>query len=471
MKCGFVLLLILTGCAVGPNYRTPKSNAPGNWSEGQLGGTTNTGVQVVEWWKTFNDPELNSLVERTVKANHDLRIAEGRLLEARALRAGAYWDLGPVINGAGSATDAKLSQHAQQQLPPKLHTVTYDAHFDASWEIDIFGGLRRSAESANALYQTVEEDRRDVLVSVLAEVARNYVEVRGAQRRLDIARKNIQAQTEAVEIARARFNAGLTGELDVKQAESLLATTQAQLPVLETAMKQGIHRLGVLLGQQPGALLAEFATTAPIPATPPVVPVGLPSDLLRRRPDVRRAERQLAADTASIGVATAGLFPKFSLVGTGGFQSLSVSDWFTGGSRYWSAGPTVTWRVLDLGHVRSQIRAANAHADQSLAAYEKAVLISFEDVENALVAYANEQVRYRALAEATAANRRALELANELYTKGLGDFLNVLDAERSLYQSEDQLVDSERAVTEDLVALYKALGGGWEKKYEVAQTK
>jgi len=270
-----------------------------------------------------------------------------------------------------------------------------------------------------------------------------------------------------VAIARARFQAGLTSELDMQQATALLATTRSQLPALDTATQQGIHQLGVLLGQPPGALRAELTVAAPVPVTAPVIPVGLPSELLRRRPDVRRAERQLAADTAVIGVATAELFPKFALLGTAGLQSLSAGDWFTGGSKYWTAGPMVKWRIFDLGHVRSQIQVANAHAEQTLAAYEKTVLVAFADVEDALVASANEQVRQRALAEAVAANRRSLELANELYAKGLGNFLNVLDAERSLYQTADQLADSERAVADNLVALYKALGGGWETLHEI----
>jgi NodT family efflux transporter outer membrane factor (OMF) lipoprotein len=222
-----------------------------------------------------------------------------------------------------------------------------------------------------------------------------------------------------------------------------------------------VHRLSVLIGKEPGALLVELSQAAPIPAPPPEVPVGLPSDLLRRRPDVRRAERELAAETANIGVQTAELFPKFTLTGVAGFQSFALSDWFTGGSKYWSAGPTVTWRIFDMGRVRSQIQAANAQAQQSLAVYEKAVLTSFEDVENTLVAYANEQARYRALSDAVAANRQALEFANDRYANGLADFLNVLDAERSLYQTEDQLADSQSTVSVNLVALYKALGGGW----------
>ena len=464
--------VVITGCAVGPDYHPPKSQTPANWSEPQLGGVTNTTMPLVSWWKTFDDPELNSLIERAVATNHDLRIADGRLRQARALRLGVASDLGPTINGSAGYTDARQSRNS---IPFKtsgpggaaissnvlFQTDLYDAHFDASWEIDVFGGRRRALQQANALVVSAQEDRRDVLVSVLAEVARNYIEVRNFQQRLAITQKNIKAQRDAVDIARSRFNAGLASELDAKQAEALLATTQAQVPVLETSLKQGVHRLGVLIGRQPGALLVELSQTAPIPAPPPEVPVGLPSDLLRRRPDVRRAERQLAADTANVGVQTAELFPKFTLTGVAGFQSFAVSDWFSGGSKYWSAGPTVTWRILDLGHVRSQIQAAKAQAQQSMVAYEKTVLTSCEDAENALVAYANEQVRYRALSDAVAANRQSLEFANDRYAKGLADFLNVVDAERSLYQTEDQLADSQSTVSVNLVALYKALGGGW----------
>jgi len=459
-------LIVLAGCAVGPNFHPPQTKAPGNWAEPQLGGETNSPVRLTEWWQTFNDPELDSLIERAVKANYDLRLAEARVRESRATRLHAAWDFAPTIDSSAGYTKEHQSKNAMASTGPNqtphLESEVYDAHFDASWEIDVFGSKRRTLESATANLMASEEDRRDVLVTVLGDVARNYVEVRGSQQRLAIARKNIAAQSDSIELTRARFNAGLTGELDVKQAEALLTTIQATVPTLETTLKQAIHRLGVLLGEQPGALLDELSRTEPIPATPPNVPVGLPSELLRRRPDVRSAEYQLAAATADIGVQTAELFPKFSLLGTGGFQSLSASDWFTGGSRYWSAGPTVTWRFLDFGRIRAQIKAANARQEQALATYEQTVLTSFEDVENALVAYANEQTRYKALNETVNVNRRALEIANELYTTGNGDFLNVLDAQRSLYAAEDQQVDSQRAATENLVTLYKALGGGWE---------
>lgn len=465
--------LLGAGCAVGPDYRAPSTAARADWTEAPSRGTTSSPPQVTQWWKIFGDPELDSLVERAVEANHDLRVAEGRLREARALRTGAISDLGPAVSASGSYASERCSENlpmcAASNGQPRVDL--YDAHFDASWEIDIFGGKRRAVESATAEVAAIAEDRRDVLVRVLAEVARNYVDVRGLQQRVAIARKNIQAQSEAVEITRARFTAGLTSELDVKQAEALLATTQSQVPTLETALKQAVHRLGVLLGREPGALIAELFNERPIPAVPATVAVGLPSELLRRRPDVRRAERQLAAATANIGVETAELFPKFSLLGSGGFQSVNAGDWLSAGSRYWSVGPTMTWRVLDFGRIRARINAANARQEQALAAYEKTVLTSFEDVENALVAYANEQARMDSLKASVSANRQAVELARELYTKGLGDFLAVLDAERSLYQAEDQLADSQQTVTQNLVALYKALGGGWEEETRSAEAQ
>ncbi|HLH54444.1 MAG TPA: efflux transporter outer membrane subunit [Verrucomicrobiae bacterium] len=458
------ILTLLSGCAVGPNYHPPQTAAPANWSEPLLGGTTNSNAQVVEWWKTFNDPELDSLIQRAVKANYDLRLALGRLHESRATRAGAVADFGPTIGTSVGYTRERLSKNNQQFSFPgqKLDYDNFDTHFDATWEIDIFGGKRRTLEADTANLAASREDLRDVLMTVLGDVARNYMEVRGNQQRLVIARNNIKAQTESIELTQARFKAGLTSELDVKQAQALLATTEATVPTFETAMKQAIHALGVLLGEEPGALVAELYRDEPIPTTPPTVPVGLPSELLRRRPDVRRAERQLAAATAGIGVQTAELFPKLSLGGTAGLQSLSASDWFTGGSKYWSAGPTVTWRILDFARIRAQIKIATAQQEQAVATYEKTVLTSFQDVENALVAYTNEQTRWKALNDSVVANRRALEISNELYTTGNGDFLNVLDSERSLFGAEDQLVDSQRLVSENLVTLYKALGGGWE---------
>jgi len=242
----------------------------------------------------------------------------------------------------------------------------------------------------------------------------------------------------------------------------LLATTRAEVPSLEISLQTSIHRLGVLLGQPPGALQMELSSAAPIPAAPPEVPVGLPSELVLRRPDVQQAERQLAAATAQIGVATADLFPKFSLTGALGYESVSASDWFAGGSRFWSLGPTVQWNLFDAGRIRANIKVQNARQEQALANYEKTVLASFEDVENALVGYAKERARHRSLEDAVQSSQESLRLANQLYANGLANFINVLDAERSLYQTQDQLVQSELVISSDLIALYKALGGGWE---------
>ena len=458
--------LFFTGCSVGPNYHAPKVAVSGKWSEPLEGGLTNRTARAAEWWTTFNDPKLNSLIVRAVQSNHDLRIAEARLRQARAQRRFSTADFWPTMDASASYTRERASKNVNQPSNPFENNL-YQAGFDAAWEIDVFGGKRRALEAATADAAASEEDRNDTLVSLLAEVARNYVELRGLQQRLLITRDNIKSQQDALEVTQARFKGGVASELDVTQAAALLASTRSQLPSLETSLKQTLHQLAVLLGQQPGALLAELSGEGPIPPTPPEVPVGLPSELLRRRPDVR----QLAAATARIGVQTAELFPKFSLTGAAGLQSVSASDWFTGGSKFWSAGPTVQWRIFDAGRIRANVRVQNEKQEESLAVYEKAVLTSLQDVENALVAYAQEQVRYRSLKDQTEAHRRQVELANELYTKGLADFLNVLDAQRSLYQAEDQLVQSEKTISQNLVALYKALGGGWEPETRLAQGK
>jgi NodT family efflux transporter outer membrane factor (OMF) lipoprotein len=277
-----------------------------------------------------------------------------------------------------------------------------------------------------------------------------------------VARANLKAQQQTLDLTRIRFQAGLASDLEVAQAEGQLNTTAAQIPTLESFLKQATYRLDFLLGSQPGALWDELAKESPIPALPDEVLVGLPSELLRRRPDIRRAERQLAAATAEIGAATADLFPKFSLTGALGLQSISASDWFSGPSRFWSIGPTIRWPIFDAGRIRGNIAVRNAQQAQALAQYEKTILTAFEDVENSLVSYSREQIRYRALRDAVAANRRAVEMSNELYIRGLVDFLNVLDNQRSLFASESDLAQSQATMATNLVALYKALGGGWE---------
>jgi multidrug efflux system outer membrane protein len=477
LGAGVLLLVELMGCAVGPNYQMPDMRTPAMWSEAPQNGVTTQPLQRTRWWRTFNDPVLDALVERAVRANIDLRQAEARVREARALRGVAAADFWPTSNVSGSYARSRRSENASAaQVGPlngsptlgggvpsgELEQGLFQSGFDARWEIDLFGGVRRSIEAADADLAASVEDLRGVLVTLLAEVARNYVEVRGFQRRVDIAQDNIRSQQDTLELTRARFDAGLTSELDVAQAASQLATTQAQVPTLETAVRQGIHRLSVLLGLAPGALLPELSQEAPVPPAPPGVPVGLPSDLLRRRPDVRRAERQVAAATARIGVAVADLFPRLALTGSLGLQSNLLADLPLGSSRFWSVGPTLTWPIFDAGRVRANIQVQGAREEQRLAQYEQAVLTALEEVENALVAYSRELVRRDKLAGAVEANQRAVELANELYTRGLGDFLNVLESQRSLFASQSDLVQSEAAVSANVVALYKALGGGWE---------
>jgi NodT family efflux transporter outer membrane factor (OMF) lipoprotein len=344
----------------------------------------------------------------------------------------------------------------------QLEQSLYRTGFDSSWEIDVFGGVRRSVEAADATIEASIEDRRAVLVTLLGDVASNYMDVRGFQHRIDVARANLKAQQETLDLTRVRFQAGLASDLDVAQAEGQLNTTAAQIPTLDASLKQAAHRISVLVGQQPGALWDELAPTAPIPSLPPEVLVGLPSELLRRRPDIRRAERQLASATAQVGAAMADLFPKFSLTGAFGLQSVSASDWFTGGSRFWSIGPTISWPIFDAGRIRANIEVRNAQQEQALIQYQKSILTALEDVENSLVSYSREQERNQSLVAAVAANRRAVQMANELYIRGLSDFLNVLEAQRNLYASESDLSQSQAAVATDLVSLYKALGGGWE---------
>jgi NodT family efflux transporter outer membrane factor (OMF) lipoprotein len=467
--------VLFQGCAVGPNFQPPKTTAPAQWSAPMAGGETNLEPSLASWWKSFNDPQLDSLVERAVRTNQDLRIAEARVREARAFYRIASSQLWPTVDAGGSY--ARENQSKNQPILGSLpmpsgipfENNVYQAGFDASWEIDVFGGNRRAVEAGKAEVAAAEFGRRNVLVTLLGEVARNYVELRGCQRRLKIATNNLKTQEEALALAQDRFKNGLTSDLDVQQAATLLANTRAAIPMLEAGIQGYIHRLGVLLGQPPEALLAELSAPAPIPSAPPIVPAGLPSELLRRRPDIQQAERRLAASTARIGVATADLFPKFSLTGVAGYESTSASDWFAGGSKFWSLGPTVQWRIFDAGRIRANIRVQDARQEQALAAYEETVLLSFEDVENSLVAYAKEQIRRRSLEDAVTSSQDSLHLANQLYGNGLASFINVLDAERSLYQAEDALVLSEKAVTQNLIGLYKALGGGWETLEQPSQ--
>ena len=446
-------LLLSSGCMVGPDYRAPQYPAPRGWSET----AATQPVALTNWWTQFNDATLNSLIARAIATNLDLKIAESRVRQARAER-------GIVAAGFWPAADAS-GQYRRQSTggPVPVSGDMYQAGLDASWEIDIFGGVRRNIEAADADLAGSVENRRAVLISLAAEVALNYLNLRGYQQQIAIANENLAAQERTAALTRKRFPA-FVSKLDVANAEALVATTRAAVPVLETASRQTIFALSVLLARAPAALAAELEAAAPLPPTLPEVPVGLPADLLRRRPDVRAAEAAVHGATARIGVATADLFPKFSLTGSLGTSSTTPSGLGNWNNRVYAFGPSASWSLFAAGSIMANIEVQNEVEQQALLSYQKTVLTALSDVEGALVAYFKEQQHRQALAAAVAANKEAVELATRLYTEGQTDFLNVLSAQRALYSVQDALVQSERSIATDLLAIYKALGGGWENE-------
>jgi len=455
-------LWMFSGCAaVGPDYVKPETATPEKWHTELRDGLRSQPMdseRLAKWWQTLNDPVLTGLIEQAVTGNLDFRAATARLREARAKRGISGADRFPTINASGSATKTRSSESTGSGIERNL----YSTGFDAGWEIDIFGGVRRSIEEADANVAASQEDLYDVLVSMAAEIALNYVEVRSFQTRLSIARANRDAQEETFRLVQNRYDAGLAAQLELEQSHFNLESTRAEIPSLNTGLEQAKNRLAVLLGRQPGDLPQEVAEHRPIPVTPIEIAVGVPAESLRRRPDVRRAEWELAAQTARIGVATAELYPKFSLLGSIGLESLSADNLFDISNRTYSIGPTFSWRIFDAGRVRQQIEVENARQEQALIQYEAAILTALEDVENALVAYADEQARRDNLDKASAAAERAVAQARNQYRAGLTDFQNVLDSQRSLLALQDQLAVSNGTVTSNLVRLYKALGGGWE---------
>jgi NodT family efflux transporter outer membrane factor (OMF) lipoprotein len=478
----------LGGCkAVGPDYQAPELRTPRAWASAMSGGLSpggtglaadGAGGEQARWWSLLQDPVLVSLVERVVAGNPDLRVAEARVREARAawLIAGAGGK--PNIDATGDYSRSTPSENTGQ-LPEGFYgdgRDLFQGGFDASWELDVFGATRRSVEAARADLGAAQWAKRDVLVSLIGETARQYVELRTAQRRLAIARENQQSQRQTLELTQSRLRAGITSELDVTQARGQLATTTATLPVFEAQAAQAVYALSVLTGRAPGALVQELvqelgqsgepAQGGAIPLSASgaalALPVGVPMDLVRRRPDVRRAERELAAATARVGVATAELYPSFSLRGAIGLASSRVGNFFEGDSRYWSIAPGVRWNLLDFGRVRSRIQLQEAGVAGALASYEGGVLRALREVDSAIVGFTTSSARREALAEAVAAQKRAVEIATDRYRQGLSDFISVLDAQRQLLALQDQEAESLGGVTLSVVQLYKSLGGGWE---------
>lgn len=368
----------------------------------------------------------------------------------------------------GAAKQEGVNPFSNQLSPlgkgglPGATTSLYQIGFDSTWELDIFGGNRRRLEAAAADLSAAVENLHDVTVTLLAEVARNYLEMRGTQLRLSIARTNLAAQNELLELTRSRATAGLSSRADVTRAAAQVAMTSATIPPLEANLRRSIHVISTLLGKEPMTLNQELSEMKSLPPIPPEVPVGLPSDLLKHRPDIRAAERRIAAATARVGAAEADLFPKFALTGGIGLDSTSVDDLFDWQSHYFLVSPTATWRVFDAGRIIPNIALKKAGRQESLLQYQQTILNALHEVEDALVAYASEQAHRAALAEAFAQSHLSLELIRDQYKHGLTDFMNVLDVQRNVLMAQDQLAQSDEALATDLVAIYKALGGGWK---------
>lgn len=463
------LLVLAYGCmAVGKDYEAPQANVPAAWQSEPGAGLAHGDTELASWWRRLDDPLLDGLVERATNQGLDLRESLSRVREARALRGIAASERWPSLDATASYQRQGQSENTQFGSFVTDAGV-YSAGLDATWELDVWGRVRRSVEAADADLEASVEDARAVAVMVAAETVLAYVELRGFQTRLAIARSNVQLQEQTLLLVRARSDAGLVGERDVAQAATNVETTRSNVPQLESGVRASANRLAVLLGQPPGALAAELAEPRAIPVAPLDVAVGVPADLLRRRADVRRAERALAAETARIGVAEGDLYPRFALTGNLGFSSEDTSDFIESSSNTFGFGPSMRWNLFDAGRRRDRVTAQDARAEQALVRWERAVLTALEEAENAMSSFVHEQSRRTALVAAVAQARLAAELAQTQYGEGITDFQTVLVSERALANLEDDLAQSDAAVATNLVALYKALGGGWEQMDALAR--
>ncbi len=475
-------VVTMTGCAVGPNYTKPKVLVPEQWTVGSSRGVSTQPPKTDEWWASFEDPELNSLIERAANRNFDLKLALERVEEARAASGLARSGYFPQVNadvsaarlrggfnqGVIRAVPSSPGSQGSPSLISSFETNVFQGNVGASWELDVFGGIRRSVQASRADIIAQEANHRDVLVILFGDVGQTYAQLRGYQQRLKIANENIKTQQETLDLTAARTKAGLATELDVSRAAAQLETTKAVVPTLQSGIEVSIHRLSVLVGEEPGALRNELAKVSPIPLAGPDVQVGLPSDLVERRPDIRRAGAQLAAATARVGQAKAERFPSFVLTGTAGRQATQLHDLTLGLGNFFSVGPGISLPVFTGGRIRSNITVQTSRERQAVISYQSTILTALEEVENALVNYSQEQERRDRLNQAVEHSQLAVKLASEQYKAGLTDFLSVLEAQRDLYANEDQLVESQTSVTADLVTLYRALGGGWSPRGVVA---
>jgi NodT family efflux transporter outer membrane factor (OMF) lipoprotein len=478
----FATVLAAAGCAVGPNYRTPKIAPPEHFAAaaapaGSVASPAPPPIELATWWRALDDPELDSLIERAVRANPDIQIALDRLQAARTVAVGT-WSLAlPQVGasaGGGRGTGSDLGRgRASQQLVSAetgtgLSQVNLLAGLDAEWQLDLFGKYRREIEAARADAQAQAAARNAVLVAVIADVARAYVDLRGLQMRSAVLHSGIDLLQQSLQIENERYARGITNELDVTLAARELNSLKAQVAPLDAQVDAAQYAIATLLGQYPEELVQELTPTGALPLAPPAVAVGLPVELLRRRPDIQVAERQLAAATARSGVAAGSLFPSIALTASIGVEHQGWGATPDSLSQHiWSVGPAAAWPLLDFGALDAQLQVANLETRAQLVNYKKVIQAAVQQVDTVVSAYAAEQQSLASLGAALAASQRAVTLANERYNRGLTDFLNVVDAEREQYTLEAQYTEAQVAACEQFVALYRSLGGGWQNYQDV----
>jgi len=463
----WISLLLLSGCMVGPDYQRPESEDSISINAQEFSEIQYQQADLSQWWKIFNDPLLSQFIQEARQNNADLKNALARVKEARAAVGVTSSDLFPSLNADGSLDWAKQSENVNP-LATSEQTL-YSLSTDVSWEIDLFGRIRRSMEAARADYQASREDHHDVMITVLAETAASYLQIRSLQAQLQTSYKNIQSQQAMLDLTRVRYKYGIATYLDVAQATRVVANSEADLPVIRDNLNQSITSLAVLTGQPSRTIYSRLQPMQPVPLPPEKITVGIPAERLRQRPDIRRAERNLAAQTARIGIATADLYPSFSLTGTFGFSSLKTSNFFDSGSNVYALGPSLSWNIFDLGKIRQQIAVQDARTEQALHSYEQTVLEAIKEIEDRVKGYHEQLARMAALKNSVQASRETVDMSARLYKDGLTDFQNVLDAQRSLLEAESALDVAKGNTGIQLVGLYKALAGGWPTEQEQAE--
>lgn len=461
-----VMALLVSCAAVGPDYHAPSAVVPKQWRDGVNSAQTPYQTQ---WWRSFNDPLLTQLITEASAANLDVKQAVLRIRDARAQQTMLIASALPAVNAKSnlSRRGNNLTSFGGTNtgtgggfgIGNQIINI-FQAGFDAQWEIDLFGGVRRGLEALEANLQAAEEDRKAVLVSLHGELARLYVQLRSNQRLLAITKENLASQQETLRLIGIRQQAGLNSMLEVAQQEALVAETQALLPGYETTIIQSVHAISLLLGRPPDDLAPRLESERPLPMAKAMM-VYLPSELLRRRPDIRRSERQLAAANAEIGVAVAELYPKFNLAAFLGIQNSRITD-FTPVGKSWSAAASISMPIFNWGKLQANIKSKKIQKEQYFLDYQTTVLTALKEVEDALQAYKNENQKQQSLVQTSDANLLSLNLAEERYRSGLTTFMDVLDSQRNVLQAQNNLVISQTQSLQHLIALYKALGGGWE---------